>query len=77
MSTESLKPQSSDRPHFLDFWTPRHRHYKMRGRGSVFGSVLIAAPTVELHDSLDTDAQGFQLLSNDSLRRISVEVFNP
>jgi hypothetical protein len=35
------------------------------GVGAVLGRVLIAAPGAKLHDSPDTNIQGFQLLSDD------------
>jgi hypothetical protein len=39
----------------------------LRGQGPIFGGVQITAPRAELHQSLDTYAQGFQLLTDDGL----------
>ena len=43
----------------------------MRGRRVVLGGVVVAAAGMELHDTLDTNVQGFQLLTDDTLRPIS------
>jgi hypothetical protein len=44
--------------------------------GTVLGRVLIAAAGAELCDSLDTNVQGFQLLSNDAVRHPLPEILN-
>ena len=36
----------------------------------------IAAPRSELHDSLDTDAQGLELLPDYAFRHVPAKVFN-
>jgi hypothetical protein len=44
--------------------------------GSIACGVLIAAPRAELHDALDTDSQGLNLLPDDALRHLPAEVFH-
>jgi hypothetical protein len=48
----------------------------MRGAKTVLVRILVAAAGSELHDSLDTDAQGSQLLQHEALRHPLAEVFN-
>jgi hypothetical protein len=38
--------------------------------------VLVTAPQAKLHEPLDTDAQGFQLLSDDVLKHAETQVLN-
>ena len=40
----------------------------MWGGRAVFSGVLVATAESELHDSLDTNVQGFELLSDEALR---------
>ena len=47
----------------------------MRSQGTVFGSVLVTVPKAELHDSLDTKAQAFQLLQDDTLGHLYAQAF--
>jgi hypothetical protein len=44
--------------------------------GTVLGRILIAAAGAELHDTLDTNVQGSQLLPNDALRHPFAEVLH-
>jgi hypothetical protein len=39
----------------------------MRGGMAILGEVLVAAVGAELHDTLDTIVQGFQVLTDDTL----------
>jgi hypothetical protein len=43
---------------------------------AVFRSVLKAAPGSQLHDSLNTNVQGFQLLPDDALRHTPAQVLH-
>jgi hypothetical protein len=38
--------------------------------------VLVASPQPKLHDPLDTDAKGFQLLSDDVLVHAETQILN-
>jgi hypothetical protein len=42
----------------------------------VLGGVLVAATRAELHDTLDTNVQGFQLLTDEILRHLSVFILD-
>jgi hypothetical protein len=46
------------------------------GGRAVFGWVLIAAAGSQLHDSLDTNVQGCQLLPDDALRHTPTQVLH-
>jgi hypothetical protein len=49
---------------------------KLAVGGTVHSKVLIAAAGAKLRDSLDTNVQGFQLLSGDALRHSFPEVLH-
>jgi hypothetical protein len=55
---------------------PYHGYYELRGRMEVLGGVLVAATRAELHDTLDTNVQGFQLLMDEILRHSSVLILD-
>ena len=48
----------------------------MRRHRAVLLGVLVTEPRAELHDPLDTDAKGSQLLSADFLRHAATQVLN-
>jgi len=48
--------------------SPSYAYCEMRGRRAIIDEVLVAAAGAELHDTLDTIAQGFQVLTDDTLR---------
>jgi hypothetical protein len=48
----------------------------VRGQGPIFGGVQITASRAELHHSLNTHAQGFQLLTDDALWHLPAKILD-
>jgi len=64
-------PQTAElgeRVHSGHLRNPCHRHNEVEGGRTVLGRILVAASGSELHDSLDTNVQGLQLLPDGALR---------
>jgi hypothetical protein len=72
-STDTLSPQSSVSDRTFDTSGPRATE-KMEWGRAVFGWVVVAAAGSQLHDSLDTNVQGFQLLTNDAFRHTPAQI---
>jgi len=46
----------------------------VRGERAVRGGVLVTTFGSQLHESLDPEAQGFELLSDNAFRRTSIQI---
>jgi hypothetical protein len=60
--------------HFRHLRPTFHRNNEMWGWRAALGGVLVGTPVSNLHDSLDTYVQGFDLLPNDALRHTPTQV---
>ena len=49
-----------ERTHPRHFRAPCHRYYEVRALRAVLHWVLVTAARAKLHDTLDTNVQGFQ-----------------
>jgi hypothetical protein len=65
-----------DGTYLRDFRTTCHRHYEVWCHWAVILGVLVVAPRAKLHDPLDTDAKGLQLLSDDVLVHTATQILN-
>ena len=70
-STVTKPAELVDGTYHRHFITARHRHYEVRRHRAVILWVLV---TAKVHDPLDTDAKGLQLLSDDVLVHWAAEI---
>ena len=75
-STDTRKPQSSVTDCTFDTPGPRATD-KMKCRWDRgLGGVLVVTAGSQLHDSLDTNVQGFEIVLDDNLRHASIHILH-
>jgi len=73
-STDTRKPQSSESDHAFDNSGPCTTD-TMKGNGrALLGGILVATAGSQLCDSLDSNVQGFKLISDDVLTHTPTQV---
>ena len=65
-----------DRSYLRHLGPPRHLYNEVRGERAFLVWVLVATPGTQLHDCLDINVQGLQLLADDSLRYSPAQVLH-